>query len=49
MFFCASIPAALGSIYKEIVLKETEMDVYYMNFWVAVSCRDCAFLAELTV
>eukprot|EP01104_Vermistella_antarctica_P012324 TRINITY_DN354_c0_g2_i2.p1 TRINITY_DN354_c0_g2~~TRINITY_DN354_c0_g2_i2.p1 ORF type:complete len:432 (+),score=87.27 TRINITY_DN354_c0_g2_i2:170-1465(+) len=35
MFLGSAVPAAFGSIYKEYALKEKEMDVYYLNGWVA--------------
>eukprot|EP01104_Vermistella_antarctica_P014709 TRINITY_DN4681_c0_g1_i1.p1 TRINITY_DN4681_c0_g1~~TRINITY_DN4681_c0_g1_i1.p1 ORF type:complete len:417 (-),score=58.49 TRINITY_DN4681_c0_g1_i1:103-1353(-) len=36
MFLAQSVPASFGAIYKEYALKAVEMDVYYLNGWVAL-------------
>eukprot|EP00762_Andalucia_godoyi_P004066 ANDGO_06385.mRNA.1 Crt homolog 1 len=36
LFFLATVPTALSSIYKELAFKDQPMDAYYLNAWVAV-------------
>uniref|UniRef100_A0A7S1CLN1 EamA domain-containing protein n=1 Tax=Bicosoecida sp. CB-2014 TaxID=1486930 RepID=A0A7S1CLN1_9STRA len=36
LMLVAQTPAAASNIYKEIALKETDLDVWYMNAWVGV-------------
>eukprot|EP00735_Rhodelphis_limneticus_P015197 TRINITY_DN937_c0_g1::TRINITY_DN937_c0_g1_i1::g.16154::m.16154 TRINITY_DN937_c0_g1::TRINITY_DN937_c0_g1_i1::g.16154 ORF type:complete len:425 (-),score=113.75,sp/Q9GSB0/CRTP1_DICDI/37.16/2e-73,CRT-like/PF08627.5/8.9e-14,CRT-like/PF08627.5/8.3e+03,DUF914/PF06027.7/5.3e-07,DUF914/PF06027.7/11,EamA/PF00892.15/2.9e+02,EamA/PF00892.15/2.7e-05,EamA/PF00892.15/4.2e+03,EamA/PF00892.15/4.3e+03,EmrE/PF13536.1/5.1e+03,EmrE/PF13536.1/3e-05,EmrE/PF13536.1/2.9e+03,EmrE/PF13536.1/4.1e+02,UAA/PF08449.6/31,UAA/P len=36
LFFAANIPSALSSVYKEIAFTDSDLNIYYLQFWVAV-------------